>query len=74
LRGAVRFSAHFRVAEQHCAQTSKLARRICADLAFGVRHTLIRAGRPQTNGAVEVVDRVRLEYARGQTSARSHAR
>jgi transposase len=62
-------------------QTSKLARRVCADLAqagwqlervltdnggefrsrdfratlaqLGVRHTLIRAGRPQTNGHVE---------------------
>ena len=71
------------------AQTSKLARRVCADLAqagwrlerilsdnggefrsndfratldqLGVRHTLIRAGRPQTNGAVEALHRLTLE-------------
>ena len=71
------------------AQTSKLARRVCADLAqagwrlervlsdnggefrshdfrstlerLGVRHTLIRAGRPQTNGAVEALHRLILE-------------
>jgi transposase InsO family protein len=71
------------------AQTSKLARRVCADLAqagwrlervlsdnggefrsrdfrttleqLGVRHTLIRAGRPQTNGAVEALHRLVLE-------------
>jgi transposase InsO family protein len=70
-------------------QTSKLARRVCADLAqagcrlervlsdnggefrssdfrdtvaeLGVRHTLIRAGRPQTNGAVEALHRLILE-------------
>jgi hypothetical protein len=63
------------------AQTSKFARRVCAELAqagwrlervlsdnggefrshdfrttlerLGVRHTLVRAGRPQTNGPVE---------------------
>jgi len=71
------------------AQTSKLARRVCADLAqagwrlermlsdnggefrsadfrstlaeLGVRHTLTRAGRPQTNGAVEALHRLILE-------------
>jgi transposase InsO family protein len=71
------------------AQTSKLARRVCADLAragwrlermltdnggefrshhfrgtlaqLGARHTLIRAGRPQTNGAVEALHRLILE-------------
>ena len=71
------------------AQTSKLAHRVCADLAragwrlervltdnggefrsgdfrdtldqLGVRHTLIRAGRPQTNGAVEALHRLILE-------------
>jgi transposase InsO family protein len=71
------------------AQTSKLARRVCADLAragwrlervltdnggefrsgdfrstlaeLGVRHTLIRAGRPQTNGHVEALHRLILE-------------
>jgi transposase InsO family protein len=71
------------------AQTSKLARRVCAELAeagwrlervlsdnggefrsrdfrqalaeLGVRHTLIRAGRPQTNGAVEALHRLILE-------------
>ena len=71
------------------AQTSRLARRVCADLAaagwrlervltdnggefrshdfrsaldqLGVRHTLIRAGRPQTNGAVEALHRLILE-------------
>jgi transposase InsO family protein len=71
------------------AQTSKLARRVCADLAeagwrlerilsdnggefrptdfrstldqLGIRHTLIRAGRPQTNGAVEALHRLILE-------------
>jgi transposase InsO family protein len=70
-------------------QTSKLARRVCAELAqagwrlermlsdnggefrsadfrqtidqLGVRHTLIRAGRPQTNGAVEALHRLILE-------------
>jgi transposase InsO family protein len=70
-------------------QTSKLARRVCADLAqagwqlervltdnggefrshdfratlaqLGVRHTLIRAGRPQTNGHVEALHRLILE-------------
>jgi transposase InsO family protein len=69
--------------------TSKLARRVCAELAqagwrlermlsdnggefrsadfrttldkLGVRHTLIRAGRPQTNGAVEALHRLILE-------------
>jgi transposase InsO family protein len=71
------------------AQTSKLARRVCADLAnagwrlermlsdnggefrssefkdaleqLGIRHTLIRASRPQTNGAVEALHRLILE-------------
>jgi transposase InsO family protein len=71
------------------AQTSKLARRVCAELAaagwqlervlsdnggefrsrdfrdtlteLGIRHTLIRAGRPQTNGAVEALHRLILE-------------
>jgi transposase InsO family protein len=71
------------------AQTSRLARRIAADLQatgwrlervltdnggefrshdfraalaqLGVRHTLIRAGRPQTNGAVEALHRLILE-------------
>ncbi len=71
------------------AQTSKLAQRVCADLAaagwrlervlsdnggefrshqfrdtldqLGVRHTLIRAGRPQTNGHVEALHRLILE-------------
>jgi transposase InsO family protein len=71
------------------AQTSKLARRVCADLAAAgwrfervlsdnggefrshefratlaqlrVRHTLIRAGRPQNNGAVEALHRLILE-------------
>jgi len=71
------------------AQTSKLARRVCADLAnagwrlermlsdnggefrssefkdtleqLGIRHTPIRAGRPQTNGAVEALHRLILE-------------
>jgi transposase InsO family protein len=71
------------------AQTSKLARRVCAELSaagwrlervlsdnggefrsdlfrstldqLGVRHTLIRAGRPQTNGAVEALHRLILE-------------
>jgi transposase InsO family protein len=70
-------------------QTSKLARRACADLAhagwrlervlsdnggefrshdfrqtlseLGVRHSLIRAGRPQTNGHVEALHRLILE-------------
>jgi transposase InsO family protein len=70
-------------------QTSKLARRVCADLAaagwrlervlsdnggefrshdfrttlarLGVRHSLIRAGRPQTNGAVEALHKLILE-------------
>jgi transposase InsO family protein len=70
-------------------QTSKLARRVCAELQaagwrlervltdnggefrsndfrstlnqLGVRHTLIRAGRPQTNGAVEALHRLILE-------------
>jgi transposase InsO family protein len=70
-------------------QTSKLARRVCAELAaagwqpervltdnggefrsndfnttlaeLGVRHTLIRAGRPQTNGHVEALHRLILE-------------
>jgi transposase InsO family protein len=70
-------------------QTSKLARRVCADLAqagwrlermlsdnggefrstnfrstldeLDVRHTFIRAGRPQTNGAVEALHRLILE-------------
>jgi transposase InsO family protein len=71
------------------AQTSKLARRVAAELAqagwqlervltdnggefrsrdfretleeLGVRHTLIRAGRPQTNGAAEALHRLILE-------------
>ena len=71
------------------AQTSKLARRVCTDLAqagwrlkrvltdnggefrsgdfrsaldeLGVCHTLIRAGRPQTNGHVEALHRLILE-------------
>jgi transposase InsO family protein len=71
------------------AQTSKLAQRVCADLAqaggqlermlsdnggefrsadfrsaladLGLRHTLIRAGRPQTNGHVEALHRLILE-------------
>lgn len=71
------------------AQTSKLARRVCSDLAaagwrlerilsdnggefrstdfrqtldeLGVPHTRIRAGRPQTNGAVEALHRLILE-------------
>lgn len=71
------------------SQTSKLARRVCAELAaagwrlervltdnggefrsadfrstlgeLGVRHTLIRAGRPQTNGTVEALHRLILE-------------
>jgi transposase InsO family protein len=71
------------------AQTSKLARRVCSELAnagwqlermlsdnggefrsadfrstladLGVRHTLIRAGRPQTNGHVEALHRLILE-------------
>jgi Integrase core domain/Homeodomain-like domain len=71
------------------AQTSKLARRVAAELQaagwrlervlsdnggefrstefrhaldeLGARHTLIRAGRPQTNGAVEAFHRVVLE-------------
>jgi transposase InsO family protein len=71
------------------AQTSKLARRVCAELAkagwrleraltdnggefrssdfrstldeLQVRHTLIRAGRPQTNGHVEAFHRLILE-------------
>jgi transposase InsO family protein len=71
------------------AQTSKLANRVCAELAtagwrlerilsdnggefrstdfrdtlseLGVRHTLIRAGRPQTNGHVEALHRLILE-------------
>jgi transposase InsO family protein len=71
------------------AQTSELARRVCAELAgagwrlermlsdnggefrstdfrstldqLGVSHTFIRAGRPQTNGAVEALHRVILE-------------
>jgi transposase InsO family protein len=71
------------------AQTSKLAQRVCAELAqagwrlermlsdnggefrsadfrstlesLGVRHTLIRASRPQTNGAVEALHRLILE-------------
>jgi transposase InsO family protein len=70
-------------------QTSKLARRVCADLAhagwrlervlsdnggefrsndfratlaqLGLHHTLIRAGRPQTNGHVEALHRLILE-------------
>jgi transposase InsO family protein len=70
-------------------QTSKLARRVAAELAtagwrlervlsdnggefrardfrdtlrdLGVKHTLIRAGRPQTNGAVEALHRLILE-------------
>jgi transposase InsO family protein len=71
------------------AQTSKLARRVAAELhaagwrlerilsdnggefrsaqfratvrQLGARHTLIRAGRPQTNGAVEAFHRIVLE-------------
>ncbi|TMC67458.1 MAG: transposase family protein [Chloroflexi bacterium] len=71
------------------AQTSKLARRVAAELRaagwrlervltdnggefrshdfrntldqLGARHTLIRAGRPQTNGAVEALHRLILE-------------
>ena len=71
------------------AQTSKLARRVCSELAatgwrlervltdnggefrsadfratlreLAVWHTLIRAGRPQTNGAVEALHRLILE-------------
>jgi transposase InsO family protein len=71
------------------AQTSRLARRVCAELAaagcrlervltdnggefrssdfrdtlseLGVRHTLIRAGRPQTNGHLEALHRLILE-------------
>ena len=71
------------------AQTSKLAQRVCAELAhagwrlerilsdnggefrsrafrstlarLGVQHTSIRAGRPQTNGAVEALHRLILE-------------
>jgi transposase InsO family protein len=70
------------------AQTSKLARRVAAELQaagwrlervltdggefrsgefrstldeLGVRHTLIRAGRPQTNGHVEALHRLILE-------------
>ena len=71
------------------AQTSKLAQRVCAELAqigwrlerllsdnggefrsndfrstlarLGVKHTLIRAGRPQTNGHVEALHRLILE-------------
>jgi hypothetical protein len=33
----------------------------CALDQLGVRHTLIRAGRPQTNGAVEALHRLILE-------------
>jgi transposase InsO family protein len=80
-------------------QTSKLARRVCADLAragwrlerllsdnggefrsgdfrstldqLSVRHTLIRAGRPQTNGAVEALHRLILEECWRPAFARS---
>lgn len=79
-------------------QTSKLARRVCSELAaagwrlegvltdngrefrsgdfrstlaeLGVRHTLIRAGRPQTNGAVEALHRLILEECWRPTFAR----
>jgi transposase InsO family protein len=80
------------------AQTSKLARWVCAELAqagwrlerilsdnggefrstdfrstlaqLGARHTLIRAGRPQTNGAVEALHRPILEECRRLAFAR----
>ena len=93
---AIDVASSYAWAELHCphgnptgAQTSKLARRVCADLAragwqlervlsdnggefrsndfgatlqqLGVRHTLIHAGRPQTNGHVEALHRVILE-------------
>jgi transposase InsO family protein len=82
-------------------QTSKLARRVCADLQaagwrlervltdnggefrsadfrstlgeLGVRHTLIRAGRPQTNGAVEALHRLILEECWRPAFARRQA-
>jgi hypothetical protein len=78
------------------AQTSKLARRVCADLPkrvgdssgcsattaassvrptsaptlaeLGVRHILIRAGRPQTNGHVEALHRLIPEECGDQPS------
>jgi transposase len=81
------------------AQTSKLARRVAAELAaagwrlervltdnggefrsnvfratlqqLGARHTLIRAGRPQTNGHVEALHRLILEECWRPAFARS---